>query len=238
MAKDYPPLPPTDDLIALFHAARSNARDLLDDAEVLADRGRWPRACALATLGLEEMSKAQLCLLAATLGQLPGEMTPRDFWAGFSSHAQKLARSLAVATLTQDEPLSPFADQLELILADTRSASGQKLSALYVDYEDGQILLPIEVGESAATDTIGKLRQALAYADAAFTPEFFDPQVSTAVLGLVPQIEDAHAADPDALMSALQAAFRDGSFEALNGLITPPAYNPSEPHQTPPDDDS
>jgi AbiV family abortive infection protein len=168
--------------------------------------------------------KAQLCLLAAALGQLPGEMTPKDFWTGFSSHAQKLARIHGVAALTQDEPLNPLAEQLEIILADTRSASEQKLRALYVDYEDGQIRLPSDVGESAAAEAIGMLRQALAFADAAFTPEFFDPELVRVILGLIPQMKDAHAADPEVLFPALRAAFRDGSFDALNGLITPPDY--------------
>lgn len=81
---------------------------------------------------------------------------------------------------------------------------------------------------NAAGPAPGWVRSALA-----FTPEFFDPQVFTNVLGMVPQLKEAHAADPDALMSAIHAAVRGASFEALNGLITPPPYEPGDPDQSP-----
>jgi AbiV family abortive infection protein len=54
------PIPPRDDLLALFQAAKTNAGDLISDAELLADVGRFPRAHALATLAHDEIGKAQL----------------------------------------------------------------------------------------------------------------------------------------------------------------------------------
>src|SRR5690242_11222246 len=83
-----PPIPQRDDLIKLAWAALSNSRDLLTDARLLADRGSYPRAYALAALACEELGKVDLCLATAWL-----PMTPSAFWSSFRNHRGKLSRA-------------------------------------------------------------------------------------------------------------------------------------------------
>ena len=87
MSVSYAPIPSRDDLLALFQAAVANAEGLLGDAELLVEFGRFPRAHALATPSWEELSKGQLCLLAAVFRDL----SPEDFWTRFRDHESKLA---------------------------------------------------------------------------------------------------------------------------------------------------
>lgn len=56
------PIPCREDLLALMHALLANASDLVDDAELLLENARFPRAYALAALGGEELGKIYLCL--------------------------------------------------------------------------------------------------------------------------------------------------------------------------------
>ena len=44
--------------------AAANGRRLLDDAEILLKRGRWPTAYSLAVLAFEEAGKSWLCIIA------------------------------------------------------------------------------------------------------------------------------------------------------------------------------
>ena len=97
----YPPVPPRDDLLALFRAAMANAHDLLDDAQRLVDAGSHPRAHALATLALEEQSKGQMCVLAALLP----EISPEHFWGDFRDHQSKLSMVHAYEVMTGSEPI-------------------------------------------------------------------------------------------------------------------------------------
>src|SRR5258708_34935797 len=86
------PIPPRDDLLALFQATKANAGDLISDAELLADVGRFPRAHALATLAHEEIGKAQLCLLAVMLTGI----TPAAFLDAVNRPAGQLIRVAGV----------------------------------------------------------------------------------------------------------------------------------------------
>jgi AbiV family abortive infection protein len=88
VASTYPPLPSHNDLQLLMQAALVNAKDLLNDAQLLVDAGSFPRALALATLSWEELSKADLCALAIGLP----EITPDYFWEHFRDHEGKLSR--------------------------------------------------------------------------------------------------------------------------------------------------
>src|SRR5260370_40417621 len=94
------PIPPRDDLLALFQATKANAGDLISDAELLADVGRFPRAHALATLAHEEIGKAQLCLLAVRLT----EITPQGVWDAFKRPTGKLIRVTRFWRKTSAQP--------------------------------------------------------------------------------------------------------------------------------------
>lgn len=54
------PVPDLDALGDFALAAVRNARRLLDNADLLLRRGRWPSACSLAVLAFEEAGKAFL----------------------------------------------------------------------------------------------------------------------------------------------------------------------------------
>ena len=210
----YPPVPPRDDLGALSRAALSNAHDLLGDAQRLADTGSHPRAHSLATLAWEELSKAQLCLLAMLLS----DITPEDFWKSFRSHEGKLARVHAVAGLMRPEPVGPVSEYVKSVVGQSASAAKQRERGLYVDYRRGRILLPSQIGEQAAKRHIQVVREALAFADSAFILDDLDDMVAQ-VIDMRDRLKAANAADPDALAAALQQAVQGGSQEALQALV-------------------
>lgn len=58
-------MPRWPDLHRFWQAAESNARELIDDAEILLKRERWPRAYALAVLAYEEFGKGLMALALA-----------------------------------------------------------------------------------------------------------------------------------------------------------------------------
>lgn len=215
MASAYPPLPPRSDLLGLFRAALANSKDLLQDAQLLADAGSFPRAFALATLSWEELSKAHLCLLAVLLS----EMTPEDFWKGFRDHGSKLNRAYAFAGFMQPESVGPVAEHARKVTGQSRSTDKQKLRGLYVDYRRGRIQLPTQIGEMAARKQINAVREALVLADTAFSVESLDELLASASVLMSNGLRDAILADPDATAAAMQEALRDGSQEGLQLLM-------------------
>src|SRR5689334_13010231 len=158
----YPPIPSLDDLLTLLHAALANAKDLLDDAELLAGAGRFPRALALATLSWEELSKADLCVLAIALP----ELEPDYFWKHFRNHEGKLARIHAFSGFLRPEPIRSVTEYAKKVKGLSKSTQDLKERALYVDYRRGRILLPSQIGETAVRKQIKTVREALAIADA------------------------------------------------------------------------
>ena len=106
----------------LFRAALSNGNDLLDDALVLADADRFPRAYALAVLAWEELSKAELCLMPLLLP----EITPEDFWQRFRDHEGKLVRIYAFAAFMQAGPVGPVTEYVKKVMGLSRSTAKQK----------------------------------------------------------------------------------------------------------------
>ena len=86
----------------LLRAALANAKDLLNDAQLLADAGSFPRALALATLSWEELSKADLCAMAMGL-PIPSDY----FWENFRNHEGKLSRSTPLLIFSALSPSVP-----------------------------------------------------------------------------------------------------------------------------------
>jgi AbiV family abortive infection protein len=209
------PIPPRDDLLALFQAAKANAGDLISDAELLADVGRFPRAHALATLAHEEIGKAQLCLLAVMLP----EITPEEFWDAFKSHMGKLIRVTGFGRMTSAEPIGPVAEYAKIVKGQSSSAHTRKLRGLYVDYKSGRVLLPSQVKEKEAKNQIRSARKALALTEWAFPLDHLDWAIGQ-MSGLIGAIKEA-AKDQDALAAALQMAL-NGSHERLQELLSKP----------------
>jgi AbiV family abortive infection protein len=196
------PIPPRDDLLALLQAAKANAEDLISDAELLADAGRFPRAHALATLAHEEIGKAQLCLLAVMLP----EITHEEFWAAFKSHTGKLIRVTGFGRLSSAEPIGPIAAYAKIVKGQSSSAHTRKLRGLYVDYKGGRVLLPRQVNEKEAKSQIRSADEALALTERPFPLDHLDWAIGQ-ISGLIGPLKEA-AKDPDGLAAALQESAR------------------------------
>jgi len=153
-----PTPPPREDLFRLAAAALANAGDLLADARLLAEAGRFARAHALATLACEELGKEAHCLQAAWVPR----RTPQSFWAGFSNHTQKLWHTQTLAAVLEtDDPVGPVGQFGQRVRQQSRSAHERKLRGLYVDYADGAAKLPGEITEQAASEAIHRAQATL-----------------------------------------------------------------------------
>jgi AbiV family abortive infection protein len=214
MAPTYPPLPSRDDLLQLMQEALANAKDLLNDAQLLFDASRFPRALALATLSWEELSKADLCALAMALP----EVTPDYFWEHFRDHEGKLARVHAFAAFMQPKPIGPVEDWAERVKSLSKSTQGLKERSLYVDYRRRKILLPSQVTERAARKQIKAVREALDFADRAFSGEPITIMF-TELNTIIGPLKNSVFIDPDATAAALQEAIRDGSQQKIQLLF-------------------
>jgi AbiV family abortive infection protein len=142
--------------VKLARAALSNATDLLSDARVLADAGRFPRAYALATLACEELGKQQQCLRAVWL-----PCTGEGFWRGFTRHTAKLSHVQALTVFDSEEQISSPDIFNQRVRQQTRSAHQRKLRGLYVDYADGTTQLPGEIAEQETQQLIDRVQAAL-----------------------------------------------------------------------------
>jgi AbiV family abortive infection protein len=208
----YPALPLRDDLRVLMQAALDNAKDLLNDAQLLADAGRFPRALALATLSWEELSKADLCALAMVLP----EVTPGYFWEHFRDHEGKLARVHAFATFMQPKPIGSVEDWAERVKALSKATQDLKERSLYVDCRRGRILFPSQISERAARKQIKAVREALDFADKAFSGESVKIVFTQLnVNALIDPLKNAMVVDPDVTAAAVQEAIRGGSQQKI-----------------------
>jgi AbiV family abortive infection protein len=210
-ASSYPPLPSRNDLRVLLRSALTNAKDLLDDAQVLVEAGRFPRALALATLSWEEVSKADLCALAIALP----EITPDYFWEHFRNHEGKLSRVHAFANFLRPEPIGSVEEYARRVKGQSKSTQDLKERGLYVDYRRGKVLLPSQIGERAARKQIKIVREALAIANEAFSGESI--RVMFTHLNNA-GLKNAIVAQPDAMAAALQEAILGGSQQKLQSL--------------------
>jgi len=112
-----------------------NAKELLDEAELLRGLDRSARACALAATGFQELGKAHLC--AGLLAKDPtyAEYTdPKKFWGFWKDHVGKAATVFRVGVEgtfygpVQPERAEDLGDSLESI----------RRLGFYVDVHDMQ----------------------------------------------------------------------------------------------------
>jgi AbiV family abortive infection protein len=76
-----------------MNAAKANAKRLLEDAELLFEAKRFPSACALGILSIEEAGKLPILREIACM---KGASALREAWQRYSDHRQKNAAWLAV----------------------------------------------------------------------------------------------------------------------------------------------
>jgi hypothetical protein len=93
--------------------------------------------------------------------------------------------------------------------ASSAAAHKRKLRGLYVDYDDGRMLLPSAITETETPDLIDEAQQALDAADRAMAPADSRDQirafVQTDVAGVFRVLARAADDDPDALVAAFRA---------------------------------
>jgi len=81
--------PLNEDQIALgMHLCFCNVKELLEDAELLKENKKYPRALSLAILSLEELVKVPLLMDTLRYSKDDNEKW-RKFWKSFISHSNK-----------------------------------------------------------------------------------------------------------------------------------------------------
>lgn len=127
----------------LCRALLDNSDALVEDAGLLLEHGRHPRAVALALMALEELSKVYLCIEAI----LEGTPVPVARSRSWADHREKLAGAAALElAFLRESPDFDRARVQQSVTADQRA----KLACLYVDHSDGQIAKPSELAVDAS----------------------------------------------------------------------------------------
>jgi AbiV family abortive infection protein len=147
------PMPTTDELLELANAALSNAEELLNDAVLLAEAGRFPRAYALAALACEESAKSSQCLSSTW-----SICTPGWFWARFNNHPVKLEPIHLRTILESGKTIESESWFVGRVRSDARSAHARKLRGLYVDLMEGVIQNPSDINDQQALEMINTAR--------------------------------------------------------------------------------
>lgn len=210
-------LPPREDLLALIQVSLRNAGDLLDDARLLLDAGRPPRAHALATLALEEIGKASLCMLALLPVPEPfyGSSSKGGFWVAWQDHAAKLGWALGFLGLIVREPAGPAIEAVERLQGAARDGHLRKLDGFYVDYRDGKILSPAQVSAAEARQIADDARALLEVAAASWLTDGLADRMRDldqhrdAIAGLLQQLAQAVVIDADGLLASFRQFFPD-----------------------------
>lgn len=103
-----------------INIAKTNATRLLDDAELLFKNGRYPSACALAVLAIEELSKPAI-IRKIVIAESPQEIACA--WKLFSSHLDKgapwIVPHLIKETATYEDLVDKFMRNRNPLLLDS-----------------------------------------------------------------------------------------------------------------------
>jgi AbiV family abortive infection protein len=134
-------------------AALRNAVLLVQEAEILSERERWPRAYALAILAGEEVGKCMSCVGAATSGP-HDEKFWRKFHRSLNDHKAKYGITLAnvVAAMSDQQQANVVRGRFATILGEDYDL---KLASLYVDFSGDQPSDPVrDVHSEVAREAI------------------------------------------------------------------------------------
>ena len=142
-------------LVQLALAAEANARELINDAEVLLEAACWPRAYALAVLAHEEFGKGLMAM--ALVSACPNVRTPTRLRELTGGHMRKLMSAYEHEAMAGSyEQMAERLRSQEL----ARGANERKQRGLYVDFvDDGSLRLPSEVGEDEARTQVASVRK-------------------------------------------------------------------------------
>ncbi len=144
----------------------TNATDLIRDAEVLLNNGRWARCVFLAYIAIEELGK-YLMIMGAIGRILMGNIDWKRFWKRFMKHKEKTANIMMF-----DAMLGPFVS-MDATLASIRRSDKQadnqereKLSSLYVDLCQNRLVAPMEhISEPDARKALDSARAVSKFLD-------------------------------------------------------------------------
>ncbi|WP_406630016.1 AbiV family abortive infection protein [Amycolatopsis sp. WGS_07] len=150
-------------LMALAQAALDNAVGLLDDARILLEMRRWPRACSLAVLAAEEYGKFYLSVVTALQLKTATTEIWTKFWKDFGGHQPKYTNLIGQFVDSQDwGPVGGPGDAEWLNAWNSRSqraADSDKLKqkGFYVDVDrgTGAVLTPTQsIDEDSAIQQV------------------------------------------------------------------------------------
>jgi len=145
-----------DGLRKLASAAAGNARDLLEEAEILLGHRRWPRACALAVLAGEEAAKAFRCMCVLVIGapKVSRHDLERDH-IGKLTVARIMTDLLFPLIRAEQEPPESVAEATAQMEQTARQDDRAKQRGLYVDIgPDGSLQQPSDITEAEASGVI------------------------------------------------------------------------------------
>lgn len=118
-----------------------NARDLVQDAQILLAKRRYARAFFLAQIAVEELGK-YIMLISCAMQVAYGNVDWQDFWKRFRHHKEKITNLVhSEYFFFSDEPPVEYINKI-LELAKTQEEV--KLLALYADYDGKTFSKPIE----------------------------------------------------------------------------------------------
>lgn len=142
-----------DSFYQLYAAAHNNAVGLLDEADILFEKGKFARAYVLAFTGLEEIAKSQLAADVFT-----GLIEESKFWTIFRDHNKKIGR---MAWASNDAKRYLDLDK-ETYLDIEHPTSARRMHGLYVHFEKSKVKSPKDlISEHDARAIIHTLRVAI-----------------------------------------------------------------------------
>lgn len=137
----------------LYKASLDNAGNLLDEAAILFEKGKWARSYFLAFTGLEEVAKSQIAADVFT-----ALIEESEFWDVFRDHKKKIRR---MAWASNDA--TRYLDlEKETYLDIEHPTTARRMQGLYVHFENQNVRIPKDlIGEADARAIIHTLRVAL-----------------------------------------------------------------------------
>ena len=120
----------------LYRKSHSNAVELLQEAELLFERGRFSRAYALAFTALDEISKSQLAADVHT-----GYITEQEFQKVFRDHRKKIERMAWATEYAKRYLTVPDGVYLEV----EKPTFVSRNDSMYVNLKDDKTIGPSDV---------------------------------------------------------------------------------------------
>jgi AbiV family abortive infection protein len=134
--------------------ALRNAAELVEEAQLLFEHGRWGRSVFLCCVSGEELGKCFISL-SAVMNQRAGAFNEKRYRARFRTHREKTAILNFfedVFVFSSDMPSGP-----SQIAADTQVTEKTKLASLYCDFYDGKAQAPSELITEELASAVLKL---------------------------------------------------------------------------------